>query len=39
MYCVVPEFGRSKEWEKKKNTKCKNLQGTETIKVKVIEEE
>jgi hypothetical protein len=37
MCCVVPEFKRSKEW--KKNTKCKNSQGTRRIKVKVIKEE
>jgi hypothetical protein len=38
MCCIVPEFGRSKEW-KKKNTNCKNSQRTKRIKVKVIEEE
>jgi hypothetical protein len=37
MCCVVPEFGRSKEWKKKKNTNCKNSQRTKGIKV--IEEE
>jgi hypothetical protein len=39
MCCVVPEFGRSKEWKKKKNTNCKNSQRTKRIKVMVIEEE
>jgi hypothetical protein len=39
MCCVVPEFGRSKERKKKKNTNCKNSQGTKRIEVKVIEEE
>jgi hypothetical protein len=39
MCCVVPEFGRSKEWKKRKNTNCKNSQRTKGIKVKVIEEE
>jgi hypothetical protein len=31
MCCVVPEFGRSKEWKKKKNTNCKNSQRTKGI--------
>jgi hypothetical protein len=39
MCCVVPEFGRSKEWKKNKNTNCKNSRRTKGIKVKVIEEE
>jgi hypothetical protein len=34
--CVVPEFGGPRKWRRKENANCKNSQGTERIKVKVI---